>query len=272
MAPGIGGEAAFQVRVAGRPGARCVRDNRLERRQHHRAGLLALAGLSGPLTLEAGVLDTRGLRGQLNGGDLTIEGAVPVRAGTVAPRPLNVEARGLFVEVPGACAVSSTRASHGRTPRRGHGCPVRSRSPRTAIGNRSLRLRPRSPPSRLPCATAAGGALDCGHGPRHPPQLSRSHRRRSERAECRTRTRRARHGHGWPPGARRAGDDPGRRTDSRGRALVSTDGESARVFASGGASAAPEPHRRDARQPHWSPCGWSDQPTRLKRTSRPIPR
>ncbi|HZA37013.1 MAG TPA: translocation/assembly module TamB domain-containing protein, partial [Vicinamibacterales bacterium] len=61
---------------------------------------LALAGLSGRLTLEAGVLDASGLRGQLNGGDLTIEGAVPVRAGTVAPRPLHVEARGLFVEIP----------------------------------------------------------------------------------------------------------------------------------------------------------------------------
>ena len=61
---------------------------------------LALAGLSGPLTLEAGVLDTRGLKAQLNGGDITIEGAVPILAGTVAPRPLNVEARGLFVEVP----------------------------------------------------------------------------------------------------------------------------------------------------------------------------
>ena len=61
---------------------------------------LALAGLSGPVTLAAGVLETPGLRGQLNGGELTIEGAIPIRAGTVAPRPLNVEARGLFVEIP----------------------------------------------------------------------------------------------------------------------------------------------------------------------------
>ena len=102
MAPGIGGEATFQVRVAGPPGARAasakidLNDVNIIERDWQ----LALAGLSGPLTLEAGVLDTRGLRGQLNGGDLTIEGAVPVRAGTVAPRPLNVEARGLFVEIP----------------------------------------------------------------------------------------------------------------------------------------------------------------------------
>ena len=102
MAPGIGGEAAFKVRVAGPPGARAVS----ARIDLHDVNIiepdwqLALAGLSGPLTLEAGVLDTRGLRGQLNGGDLTIEGAVPVRAGVVAPRPLNVEARGVFVEVP----------------------------------------------------------------------------------------------------------------------------------------------------------------------------
>jgi outer membrane protein insertion porin family len=102
MAPGIGGEAAFQVRVAGPPGARAasakvdLNDVNIIEPDWQ----LALAGLSGPLTLEAGVLDTRGLRGQLNGGDLTIEGAVPVRAGTVAPRPLNIEARGLFVEIP----------------------------------------------------------------------------------------------------------------------------------------------------------------------------
>ena len=102
MAPGIGGEAAFQVRVAGPPGARAasaqidLTDVNIIQQDWQ----LALAGLSGPLTLEAGVLDTRGLRGQLNGGELTIEGAIPVRAGTVAPRPLNVEARGLFVEIP----------------------------------------------------------------------------------------------------------------------------------------------------------------------------
>ena len=102
LAPGIGGEAAFQVRVAGPPDARAasakidLNDVNIIEPDWQ----LALAGLSGPLTLEAGVLDTRGLRGQLNGGELTIEGAVPVRAGTVAPRPLKVEARGLFVEVP----------------------------------------------------------------------------------------------------------------------------------------------------------------------------
>ena len=102
LAPGIGGEAAFQVRVAGPPDARAasakidLNDVNIIEPDWQ----LALAGLSGPLTLEAGVLDTRGLRGQLNGGELTIEGAVPVRAGTVAPRPLKVDARGLFVEVP----------------------------------------------------------------------------------------------------------------------------------------------------------------------------
>ena len=102
MAPGIGGEAAFQVRVAGPPGARStsakvdVNDVNIIEPEWQ----LALAGLSGTLTLEADVLDTPGLRGQLNGGELTIEGAIPVRAGIVAPRPLNVEGRGLFVEIP----------------------------------------------------------------------------------------------------------------------------------------------------------------------------
>ncbi|HZA36645.1 MAG TPA: hypothetical protein VE505_17035, partial [Vicinamibacterales bacterium] len=85
MAPGIGGEAAFQVRVAGPPGARAASAN-IDLKDVNiveRDWQLALAGLSGRLTLEAGVLDASGLRGQLNGGDLTIEGAVPVRAGTV---------------------------------------------------------------------------------------------------------------------------------------------------------------------------------------------
>ena len=102
MGTRIGGEATFQVRVAGPPGARDASAtidlndvNIVEP-----GWQLALAGLSGPLTLEAGVLDTRGLKAQLNGGDITIEGAVPILADTVAPRPLNVEARGLFVEVP----------------------------------------------------------------------------------------------------------------------------------------------------------------------------
>ena len=102
IAPGIGGETTFQVRVAGPPGARGASAkidlNDVNLIEPDRQ--LALAGLSGPLTLEAGVLDTGGLRGQLNGGDFTIEGAAPIRAGAVAPRPLNVEARGLFVEVP----------------------------------------------------------------------------------------------------------------------------------------------------------------------------
>ena len=64
MAPGIGGEATFQVRVAGPPGARAasakidLNDVNIVEPDWQ----LALAGLSGPLTLEAGVLDTRGLR------------------------------------------------------------------------------------------------------------------------------------------------------------------------------------------------------------------
>ena len=102
MAPGIGGEASFQVRVAGPPGARdaSAKIDLNDVNIIEPDWQLALAGLSGPLTLAAGVLETRGLRGQLNGGELTIEGAIPIRAGAVAPRPLNVEASDLFVEVP----------------------------------------------------------------------------------------------------------------------------------------------------------------------------
>ena len=102
LAPGIGGDAAFQVRVTGSPGARDasaridVKDVNIIERDWQ----LALSDVSGSLTLEDGVLETRGLRGQLNGGALTIEGALPVRAGIVAPRPLTIDARGLFVELP----------------------------------------------------------------------------------------------------------------------------------------------------------------------------
>ncbi|HEU4927580.1 MAG TPA: translocation/assembly module TamB domain-containing protein, partial [Vicinamibacterales bacterium] len=35
-----------------------------------------------------------------NGGELTIDGVVPIRPGVATPRPLKVEARGLFVEIP----------------------------------------------------------------------------------------------------------------------------------------------------------------------------
>ena len=230
--------------------ARRVRENRLERRQHHRAGLAA--GTRGPLgtadargrcprhpraagTVERGRPHDRrsgsGSRRHRRAASLECRSARSVRRGPQGPAQSARHAPHLGERRVGATAVRSDHDRLGQLSRTDH-----------CAGVLDLRRRAR------PCATAAGGALDCGHGPRHPPQLSRSHRRRSKRAECRTRTRRARHGHGWPPGARRAGDDPGRRADSRGRALVSTDGESARVFAGGGAAAAPEPHRRDARQ------------------------
>ena len=169
MAPGIGGEAAFQVRVAGPPGARAasakidLNDVNIIEPDWQ----LALAGLSGPLTLEAGVLDTRGLRGQLNGGDLTIEGAVPVRAGTVAPRPLNVEARGLFVEVPrGLRSQLDTRLTWENAasgPRLSGQITIASdsyREPITALASSIAALAPgRAPP--LPVAPwVAATALD----------------------------------------------------------------------------------------------------------------
>ncbi|MGE5814725.1 MAG: translocation/assembly module TamB domain-containing protein, partial [Acidobacteriota bacterium] len=102
IAPGAAGDAAFQVRVSGPSGSRRISANvdlndvsLIAPKQQ-----LALAGLSGTLTLDADTLEARGLRGQLNGGTLTIDGAVPVRAGVTAPRPLKIEGRGLFVEIP----------------------------------------------------------------------------------------------------------------------------------------------------------------------------
>ena len=102
IAPGTAGDAAFRIRVSGPPGARrtagniTLNDTSLidPKRQ------LALAGLSGTLTLDADVLETRDLRGQLNGGELTIDGAIPIRPGVVPARPLKVQGRGLFVEIP----------------------------------------------------------------------------------------------------------------------------------------------------------------------------
>ena len=102
IAPGANGQAAFQVRLSGPPGARRATATAdlsdVSLIDPHRQ--LALAGVSGRLTLDGDVLETQGLRGQLNGGELTIEGGIPVRAGVVPPRPLEVEGRGLFVEVP----------------------------------------------------------------------------------------------------------------------------------------------------------------------------
>lgn len=102
IAPGTGGEAGFQLRVSGPPGARQtsaavdLKDVSLI----EPARQLALAGLSGRLTLDGDFLEARGVRGQLNGGELTIDGMVPIRAGIAVARPLKIEGRGLFVEIP----------------------------------------------------------------------------------------------------------------------------------------------------------------------------
>jgi outer membrane protein insertion porin family len=102
FAPGIAGEAAFQVHIAGPPEARRtagkidLNDLSLIEPQQR----WALADMSGTVMLDADVLETQGLRGQLNGGDLTIAGAISIRPGVVAPRPLTIEGRGLFVEIP----------------------------------------------------------------------------------------------------------------------------------------------------------------------------
>ena len=65
IAPGIGGETTFQVRITGPPGARggSAKIDLNDVNLIEPGWQLALAGLSGPLTLEGGVLDTRGLRG-----------------------------------------------------------------------------------------------------------------------------------------------------------------------------------------------------------------
>ena len=102
LVPGAAGAATFQVRVAGRPGARrtsgtlTLDDASLidPKRQ------LALAGVSGTLTFDQDLLETHDLHGQFNGGELSIDGAIPLRAGIVASRPLTVVGRGMFVEIP----------------------------------------------------------------------------------------------------------------------------------------------------------------------------
>ena len=169
IAPGIGGEAAFRVRVAGPPGARATSATvDLNGVDFIKADWqLALADLSGPLTLEAGVLQTGGLRGQLNGGDLTIEGAVPIDAATVAPRPLNIDARGVFVEIPqGLRSQLDTHLEWGNTatgPRLSGQIAIASdsyREPITALASAIAALTPgRASPFPL-AAWIAATALD----------------------------------------------------------------------------------------------------------------
>ena len=270
--PGNRRRGSLPGSCCGPPGARAASANRLERRQHHRAGLAAgTRGLSGPLTLEAGVLDTRGLRGQLNGGDLTIEGAVPVRAGTVAPRPLNVEARGLFVEVPrGLRSQLDTRL---RGERRVGATAVRSDHDR--LGQLSgtdhcacvLDLRRRA----WPCATAAGGALaatalDIRLNSVGPIVVDQSVLNVELVPDMRVT---GTVGRPALDGQVTIQDDGRIRLGGRSHRLT----ESRLEFSP---AAGLLPRLNLIGETHvsrtWSPCGWSDQPTRLKRTSRPIPR
>ena len=61
---------------------------------------LALAGWSGTVSIDRDTIAVKGLRGQFNGGEATIEGRFPIGRGASAAQSLAVTIRGAFLEVP----------------------------------------------------------------------------------------------------------------------------------------------------------------------------
>ena len=260
--PGVAarGHCARRCRRRGLPGscrgttriAPDIGERRVERRQHHRAELAAgTRRIVRNADARSDVLEARDLRGQLNGGDLTIDGAIAVRAGVGdTASSEDRRARAVRRDSQGAAQPARHEPHVGEPSLRGPRL-----SGQITIASDSYRA---TDHGGRPARASLSGVSPSGAGPL-PPWIAATaldirlnsvgpHRRRSERAQGRAGARRAAHGHGRPPGARRPGDDPGRRTDSRGRTLVPPDGESARIFAALGTSATPEPDGRDTRQ------------------------
>ena len=98
----VDGRTRFDLALSGPPGQRellgtiAIADGSLVLPSWR----LAMADWSGSVVLEAQRIDLKGLRGQFNGGEATVEGAFPIGAGTTAPRLVEVAVRGAFLDLP----------------------------------------------------------------------------------------------------------------------------------------------------------------------------
>ncbi len=98
----VDGRTRFDLELSGPPGQRellgtiGVEDGSLTMQSWR----LAMADWSGDVVLERDRIDVKGLRGQFNGGEATIEGRFPVGRGTTAPQSLAVTVRGAFLDLP----------------------------------------------------------------------------------------------------------------------------------------------------------------------------
>ena len=98
----VDGRTRFDLELSGPPGQRellgtiGVEDGSLAMQSWR----LAMADWSGDVVLERDRIDVKGLRGQFNGGEATIEGRFPVGRATTAPQSLAVTVRGAFLDLP----------------------------------------------------------------------------------------------------------------------------------------------------------------------------
>jgi outer membrane protein insertion porin family len=98
----VGGQSTFDVEVSGPPGARelagtiGIQDGSMVVQPWR----LALADWSGTVVLDATGIAVQGLHGQLNGGEATVDGRLPVGRGSADGHVLTVSVRSAFLDVP----------------------------------------------------------------------------------------------------------------------------------------------------------------------------
>ena len=242
--PGRGaGRAAFDIRIAGPidspqyQGAIELTDARLILPE----GRVSLAGWTGRLEVTGETVAAAALRGQVNGGDVSLNGTV-TRRGTAQASPLTISARNVFLEIPRGLrselnADLTWRNESGRAAL--SGTATITADPYTEPATAMVRIvsaLTRASSDTRPSAAAVAGRHDAR---RHAP-IQRS-------ADAREQRRKRRYGSGSAPDRHDVGRRTGRLDRHRGRRphssqweVVSTEGERHRVYAGAGAGAATE--------------------------------
>ena len=238
-----GGRAAFDIRIAGPinslqyEGAIELTDARLILPE----GRVSLAGWTGRLEVTGETIAAKALHGQVNGGDVSLNGTV-TRRGTPQAAPLTISARNVFLEIPRGLrselnADLTWRNQSGRAALSGSATITADpyTEPATAMV-RIVSALTRASGDTRPSAAAVAGRHDAR---RHAP-IQRS-------TDAREQRRKRRYGSGSAPDRHDVGRRTGRLDHHRGRRphsspweVVSTEGERHRVYAGAGSDAATE--------------------------------